>query len=178
MMEAFDKKKWAFVSDFARRDVIHSYGGVYLDMDVELVSPLAPYLRADSFFCRQDDGMLELGSGFGAQKGNRLSGEMRNGYNDRHYVLPDGSVDKTAQPELLNPVIQKNGIVRGHDSEIVGETLVLSNDYITCFSNDASVRNAKLGIHWHNGSWLDEKDRKNLSKSMAAREPLIRKFFT
>lgn len=177
MAEAFEKRKWAFVSDFARLDVIYTYGGVYLDMDVELVSPLGPYLRADSFFCRQDDGMLELGSGFGAQKGNKLIGEMLNSYKDRHYVMPDGSVDKTAQPELLNPVIQNNGIARCHDSEVIDDTLILSNEYITCYSGDASVSNAKLGIHWHNGSWLSEKDRKNIDASNAAREPLIRKYF-
>ncbi|WP_024866214.1 glycosyltransferase family 32 protein [Butyrivibrio sp. FCS014] len=177
MAEAFEKRKWAFVSDFARLDVIHTYGGVYLDMDVELVAGLSPYLRADAFFCRQDDGMLDLGSGFGAQKGNKLIREMLESYKDRHYILPDGSVDKTAQPELMNPIIQRNGITRNHDSLVVGDILVLSNDYITTYSVEAAVNNARLGIHWHNGGWLDERDRKNINASMEAREPLIRKYF-
>ncbi len=177
MAEAFEKRKWAFVSDFARLDVVYSYGGVYLDMDVELVAALSPYLRADAFFCRQDDGMLDLGSGFGAKKGNKLIGEMLDSYKDRHYILPDGNVDKTAQPELMNPIIQKNGIARSHDSVIVGDSLILSNDYITSYSDDASISNAKLGIHWHNGGWLSEKDRKNIDASNAAREPVLRKYF-
>ena len=177
MLEAFEKRKWAFVSDYARLDVIYREGGVYLDMDVELTSSLAPYLRADSFFCRQEDGMLDLGSGFGAQKGNELIGEMLDSYRNRRYIMPDGSVDKTAQPELLNPILQKNGFDRKHDSEVVGNSIVLSNDYITCYSGDESVRNAKLGIHWHNGSWLEEKDRNNIKASIDARGALVEKYF-
>jgi mannosyltransferase OCH1-like enzyme len=177
MLEAFEKRKWAFVSDYARLDVIYRQGGVYLDMDVELTSSLAPYLRADSFFCRQEDGMLDLGSGFGAQKENKLIGEMLDSYRNRRYIMPDGSVDKTAQPELLNPILQKNGFDRKHDSEVVGNSIVLSNDYITCYSGDESVRNAKLGIHWHNGSWLEEKDRNNIKASMDARGALVEKYF-
>lgn len=178
MLEAFEKRKWAFVSDYARLDVIYSYGGVYLDMDVELVSSLNPYLCANSFFCRQDDGMLDFGSGFGAQKGNKLIREMLDSYKDRHYILPDGNIDRTAQPELMNPIIQRNGIVRNHDSMIVKDSLILSNNYIMSYSYASNINNAKLGIHWHNGSWLDEKDRKNIDASIAARDPLIRKYFS
>lgn len=37
MKAAYEAKKWAFVADYARIDVIHEYGGVYLDTDVELI---------------------------------------------------------------------------------------------------------------------------------------------
>lgn len=30
------KKKWAFVSDYCRIDVVYQYGGIYLDTDVEV----------------------------------------------------------------------------------------------------------------------------------------------
>ena len=40
VQEAFEEKKWAFVSDYARLDIVYSYGGIYLDTDVELISSL------------------------------------------------------------------------------------------------------------------------------------------
>ena len=34
--EAYEAKKWAFVSDYARLDIIYNEGGIYLDLDVEI----------------------------------------------------------------------------------------------------------------------------------------------
>ena len=39
MRQAYEAKKWAFVTDYARLDVIYKYGGIYLDTDVELIKP-------------------------------------------------------------------------------------------------------------------------------------------
>src|SRR5690606_25049094 len=38
--EAYKNKKYAFVSDFARFYILREYGGVYLDVDVEIIKPL------------------------------------------------------------------------------------------------------------------------------------------
>ena len=40
MQEAYEAKKWGFVSDYARLDIIYEHGGIYLDTDVELVKCL------------------------------------------------------------------------------------------------------------------------------------------
>ncbi len=178
MVDAYERRKWAFISDYARLDVIYNQGGIYLDMDVELVTSLAPYLVSGSFFCRQEDGMIDFGSGFGAAKGNALIGEMLSSYKDRRYILPDGTVDKTAQPELMNPILIKNGILNSHDSQVVGDSLILSNDYISCYTSEKTLTNAKLGIHWHNGSWLEEKDKKNIKDAIDARDSLVEKYFS
>ena len=47
MKDAYKEKKWAFVSDYARLDVIYQYGGIYLDTDVELVNSLDDLLEYD-----------------------------------------------------------------------------------------------------------------------------------
>lgn len=46
---AAKKRKWAFVSDVARLYVLQKYGGVYLDTDVELFSPLDSFLDNSLF---------------------------------------------------------------------------------------------------------------------------------
>lgn len=37
---AIKRKKWAFVADWVRFDVLHKHGGIYLDTDLELIRPL------------------------------------------------------------------------------------------------------------------------------------------
>lgn len=177
MKEAFEHKKWAFVSDYARLDVIYEYGGIYMDMDVELLNSPAKLLRAESFFCRQEDGLLELGSGFGATAGNSFIKDMLDTYTNRKLILNDGSIDMTPQPEWLGDILEKHGFYRCHDSQIIGNSLVLSNDYITCFAGNGSTEHAKLGIHWHNSAWVEEKDRKLMRDSLEAKDMLIEKYF-
>lgn len=43
---AIARKKWAFVSDWVRFDVLHRHGGIYLDTDLELIRSLDPLLSS------------------------------------------------------------------------------------------------------------------------------------
>ena len=38
--QAYQSKKWAFVSDYARFKILYDYGGLYFDTDVELIKPI------------------------------------------------------------------------------------------------------------------------------------------
>lgn len=177
MLEAFERRKWAFVSDYARLDVLYQYGGIYMDMDVELLASPVKLLNADSFFCRQEDGFIELGSGFGAQSGDFLIGEMLDTYKNRKLIMEDGTMDMTPQPEWLSGILNKHGLGKAYDSQVINNRLILSNDYITCSTGGDPTKTAKLGVHWHNGGWLDEKNRKLIQDSFAAKDELIKKYF-
>ena len=47
--DAYTAKKYAFVSDYARLDIIYNEGGIYLDTDVELIRPLDALLSHSAF---------------------------------------------------------------------------------------------------------------------------------
>ena len=179
MKQAFESKKWAFVSDYARLDVIYQYGGIYLDMDVELFSSLNRFRNAIAFFCRQEDGFVELGSGFGAMSGNHLIKEMLGAYANKSLFDNAGKIDMTSQPGRLSKIFNKYGIGVCHDSKIVDDMIFLSNDYIVCGIDHIGEENmkTKVGIHWHNAGWLDEKDRNMLIESMTAKNGLLEKYF-
>ena len=42
---AYQNKKWAFLTDYARLDIIYEHGGIYLDADVELIHSLDDLLQ-------------------------------------------------------------------------------------------------------------------------------------
>jgi len=161
LFEAYEAKKWAFVSDYARLDIIYNNGGLYFDMDVELTANIDQLLLSDCFMFRQTDGLIEPGSGFGAVKGHKLIGQMLHSYDDRRLIMDDGKMDMTSLPQWLSPVFKENGIRKSHDSQIVGDAIILSDDYIRCCSGEKEEK-AIYGIHWHNASWLDDNARNKL----------------
>ena len=63
-MEAYDAKKCAFVSDYARFKILYEYGGVYFDTDVEILQPLDEILKNGPFM-----GIEKIGSAYQSNPG-------------------------------------------------------------------------------------------------------------
>ena len=47
--EAYDNRKFAFVTDVVRLYAIYTEGGIYMDTDVEVLKPLDPFLKHIAF---------------------------------------------------------------------------------------------------------------------------------
>lgn len=56
IQQAYEAKKYAFVSDYARFDVLYQYGGVYFDTDVEVIRPFEDILEKGAFMGCETDG--------------------------------------------------------------------------------------------------------------------------
>ena len=53
--QAYEAKRWAFVTDYIRLQVIYENGGIYLDTDVELRKSLDPLLVHQAYFGFEDE---------------------------------------------------------------------------------------------------------------------------
>ena len=85
MVHAAENNAWAFVSDYARMDVVYKYGGFYFDTDVEILKNLDD-LRYQKGFVTVDVTLLvNLGSGFGTISGHKLLSELMRLYEHRHF---------------------------------------------------------------------------------------------
>ena len=51
----YNQKKYAFLSDYVRLLVVEQYGGIYFDLDVELVKSLDDLLKHEAFFGFETD---------------------------------------------------------------------------------------------------------------------------
>lgn len=159
MKQAFDHKKWAFVSDYARLDVIYRYGGIYLDMDVELLKPFDPFLQFDAFFnfCTQND--IDLGSGFGSVKENPFIGSLLDLYGDMEFLDRNGEpvTDKVTQPELIRECFSKYGFRMDGNMQMVDGMLVLPRKYYSpvddFFLQNSVQCDDTRGIHHYNAGW-------------------------
>lgn len=57
----YEKKKWAFVSDYVRFWALEREGGVYLDTDTEVLRPFDDLLDHGAFFGKTKDGVTAAG---------------------------------------------------------------------------------------------------------------------
>ena len=111
MQQAYAAKKWAFVSDYARLDILYQHGGFYLDTDVELLQSLDAQRTHAAFAGIGCTGGVNLGLGFGAEAGNALVKEMRDDYDTVSFLNPDGSLNTAPCVKYQTRLLKEKGFV-------------------------------------------------------------------
>ena len=108
--EALSKNVWAFASDFGRCDVLYRYGGIYLDLDVELVKPLDDLLFDEGFFCFESKNGVDPGSGMGCAKGNEVFEKICKKYENLHFINEDGTYNRVNILKQYTSVLEEYGL--------------------------------------------------------------------
>jgi len=125
MKEAYEKKKWGFVPDYARLDIVYQFGGIYLDTDVQIIQNFDDLLYSESFFGASDNsGRISLGLGFGAVKGNKLIKDMRDYYDGISFIKNNGEMDLRPCNVYQMPIFEKWTFeLKGYQENIAGNVI-------------------------------------------------------
>ena len=158
--QAYEAKKWAFVSDYVRLDVVYQHGGIYLDTDVEVIQKLNSFLRDSVYFGFEDEQNVNTGVGFGAEKGSPILLEMMEEYNGLSFFLSDGNYDRTACPIRNTAVLVKHGLKQDGSEQYLDNSIhIYSPDYF-CPLDFSGIQNKRtsntISIHWYCASWFYE----------------------
>ena len=159
--EAYDAKRWAFVTDYVRLKIICDQGGIYLDTDVEVIRSFDDLLGDAAFFGLEDTGSIATGLGFGAERGNPVVAAMLRDYDGVHFRREDGSFDMTTCPmrntgsiaHLLPTELSKRQI-----TSITG-AVIYPQEWFCPLSADGSRMRKTANthsIHWYSATWLSE----------------------
>lgn len=164
MYEAYKSEKWAYVSDYARLDILNEYGGIYLDVDVELFRSLDELLKYDSFFAlEKQNAYIATGLGFGCNKNNIYVKELLDIYEELDFIKPDGEINLTPCTHYTTEYFVKKGFVIEDRTQFIGDTVMLESS-VLCpmdYKTGRIQKNEKtIGIHWYEASWQSESDRK------------------
>lgn len=162
--QAYEAKKWAFVTDYVRLQVVYENGGIYLDTDVELIKPLDSFLKHGAYFGFENAKYVATGLGFGAEKGNAVLMEMMEDYHDIPFVLKDGSFDLLACPYRNTAVLDRMGLVANNSLQVLpGDILILPTTYLCPISfatGERHISKETVSIHWYTASWRTEDQKK------------------
>ena len=160
--EAYDNKKYAFVTDFVRLLVTYTYGGIYMDTDIELVKPLDEYLNHEAVSGFENESQLQTGL-MACRKEFPLFKELLNFYDSIHFINDDGSLNLTTNVETITNIMKNHGFIpNGKYQEIEGLALYPKNIFCPEHSklNDLDYMKDTVAIHFFSGSWKSEKTRK------------------
>lgn len=106
---AYDRKQYAYVSDYARKDVLYEYGGIYLDTDVEIVRNIDELRYNHAFVGMDDAANIGSGAGMGAVAGMPVMKELRDDYEQIAFVRQDGSLNRDASGVNETRKLMKSG---------------------------------------------------------------------
>ena len=160
--EAYKAKKWAFVSDYVRLQVLFQYGGIYMDTDVEVIKPLDRFLSLKAFSGFETKSTVPTGI-IACEKGHPFVGELIKEYDGLHFIDKDGNYDLTTNVTRITKKCIKNGLILNNTKQEISGFTFFPNDYFCPLSHETGSLNKTANtytIHWFAGSWKQPSEKK------------------
>lgn len=154
--EAYNNKKYAFVTDVVRLYALVTDGGVYMDTDVEVIKPIDRFLTHHAFSGFQDYVSFPTGI-MGSEKGGKWAQDNLNYYNDRHFIQADGTIDikKTNVEAIMEVMLPYNVNIDNTYQDFEEYFTLYPKEYFcpTEHVNDIKITKNTYTIHHFAGSW-------------------------
>lgn len=163
--EAYAAKKYAFVSDYARFDILFNEGGLYFDTDVEVIRPLddiialGPFMGCEQEYCNDAEDMsltVAPGLGLGVYSGHSLYKEILNYYERISFINPDAQSMPETVVTHTTRILCSHGLKNTPDIQCIEGVYIYPKDYFCPISTvDGKLRITKntRSIHHYNQSW-------------------------
>ena len=158
--QAYNNRKWAFVSDVARVMALYHEGGIYFDTDVEVVQSFNPLLHHKAFLGFEGTQWIAT-STMGTEPGNPIIKQFIDNYNTRNFENEEGHLDLKSNVRVLTKMlIDEQGLILNGKEQQLKYFHIFPTDFFTPFD----YINGKLrkttntySIHWFDQSWIGQK---------------------
>lgn len=170
--EAYNAGKWAFASDYARLWVLVNYGGVYMDVDVELVAPIDEFLAHQAFAGFESASRVSTGI-LAAEAHHPLFVGLLEEYDGRRFVNPNGSYDDMTNVIAVTKALLEHGLHPNGKTQTVGGLTVFPVDYFCpkdLDTNQVTITANTRAIHHFDGSWVSESEKALVKKKWEIRQ--------
>lgn len=169
--EAYHMKKYAFVSDFARFWVLYNFGGIYFDVDVELLKSIddilakGPFMGLEGFESwykyRDLTSAPAAGLGMASYPGLDAVGDMLKYYDGKHFISCKGKPQyKTVVLIVADVLLDRGGSFDPENITNCSGIYIYPEEYF----NPKRVATGKItitentrSIHHYAKTWVDKK---------------------
>lgn len=144
--ECYQKGLYAYCSDYIRADILYKTGGVYLDIDMEILRPIDDLLKYDFFIGFENKKYLGVGL-YGTKEKNIILKDLLTFYNTQIYSKGLWTI-----PKILTSIIEEKGYFNLENTIYLEKRLFYPFDANEKF-NDNCIKKDTYAIHWWNASW-------------------------
>ena len=110
--EAYEARKYAFVTDYVRLYALFSEGGIYMDTDVEVLKPYDDLLQLSGFTGYEGSKYHPPVTGtMASEPGCEWVKEQLDAYNGAHFIKPDGAFDLTTNTVRIAEIMRAGGFI-------------------------------------------------------------------
>lgn len=173
--QAYEAKKWAFVSDYVRVKVLYERGGLYFDTDTEVLKDISHLMENNAFIAFEHSGMVTTGVS-GCCKGDKLYGELLETYNNREFYDKDGNMNTIVTGEYTTEVFLKHGLITDGKEQMVENWKVYPFTFfypVKVINNNTYYTEDTCIVHWFEGTWFPDEYKKARRHD---KNPLIKLF--
>ncbi len=162
--QAYEARKYAFVSDYARFWILYHHGGLYFDTDVEVVNQMdeivarGPFMGIEQGALMDGKPMVAPGLGLGVEAGHPFYKRMLQRYAALHYKNADGTTDTTTIVSYTTRELYEYGMKPSDDIQEVDGIWIYPADYFCPMDSTTGIisrTDRTVSIHHYDCSWMD-----------------------
>jgi len=156
--DAYEAGKYAFVSDYVRLYALKMYGGIYLDIDVQIMKNFNELLNCQGIYCFESSEKI-MTAFMAAAKEDELIEQFLEYYSGKKFDL------KRLEPNTvpLTRLLVERGLVLNDTNQILDKDIhVFSNEYFNAYDfvkAEFKITPNTYAVHHCLGSWCSMKDR-------------------
>lgn len=164
--EAYDKKKWAFVSDYVRIYALYNEGGIYLDTDVKILKDISHIVDKDMFLGYEDSGYVGTAVIGVKEKQNKYIKEILDYYNNIDHFNED-IIYNYVNPVIITKILKKyDSYINEQGIRIFDNNVyVYPRDYFFPlnynYSEKLYTENTCM-VHLFNATWTDKGEKRTV----------------
>lgn len=158
--QAYEARKFAFVSDYARIQALYRFGGIYFDTDVEVLKPFEEYLEEKAMLLGFESERSLLTAFIAVEKGHPYIKAFLDSYESRSFLNADGSFDMTVINKGFSDLMEKKGVdlSRNEYQKLADDRIeVYPIEYFCGFDMNnwhEAVTETTYTVHHMAGSWV------------------------
>lgn len=165
--QAYEQKKWAFVSDYARLKALSEYGGLYLDTDMEITKDITSILQDECFVGVEDSGLVNAAVIWSKSPHNEFIDELIASY-DKKEKFDSEDIYAMSIPRQITNKLQKLGFDNQNNSIqnfYNGNLTVYPREYFYPLSydhQDNKFTENSCMIHHYDATWASKPEKAKL----------------